>query len=254
MDDRGKSVDWQLERLAHGELDEAAARALEQKLGPEVLKQRLAGLQASNQEILRRLPPEVIAASIKRRVAPRQPQRARWIMMFLPLALAAGVWTMAPRLASRPDDTEETRAKGATRLIAYRAAENGKKPARLTEGARVRPHDALQLAYTAGSARYGVIVSVDGRGVVTQHLPVDTSAPAPLSPAGETALPRSYELDDAPGFERFFFITGTRAFSPPEVLDAARALARNSDDARRKPLSIASDLAQESLLLEKVQP
>jgi hypothetical protein len=256
MDERGKSAaDWRLERLAQGELDEKEAQSLEQKLGRDGLKQKLADLEASNRDILERLPPEAVAASIQRRRPARTPSRARWVMVALPLAMAAGVWALAPRLASSPQPPDGYLGiKGATRLYAYRAAANGKKPARLGQGARVRPHDALQLAYTAGQARFGIIVSVDGRGVVTQHLPVDTSAPAALNPAGEVSLPRSYELDDAPGFERFFFITAGRGFSVAEVLDAARALARNPDEARRKSLPLAAELSQESLLLEKVQP
>jgi hypothetical protein len=256
MDEREKPVsDWRLERLAQGELDQAAAREVEGKLGKEQTAARLEGLAASNQEILARLPPEVVGASIRKRLQAQRPRRAMWVMALVPVAMAAGVWAVgfSPRLASGPGQTEETRSKGATHLYAYRAAPPGTRPIRLGQAARVRPHDVLQLGYTAGEARYGTVVSVDGRGVVTQHLPVNAPSSAPLATAGETNLPQSYELDDAPGFERFFLITAARPFSLAQVLDAARALARDND-ARRKALSLAPDLRQESLLLEKVQP
>jgi hypothetical protein len=256
MDERGKPVsDWQLERLAQGELDEAAAREVESRLGAEQTKQRLAELETSNRAILERLPPQVVSASIRRRLEPKRSPRGRLLMVVLPFAMAAGVWAVgfSPQVASVPENPEIILTKGSAHLYAYRAAGQGQKPARLKDAARVRPHDTLQLTYTAGDARFGAVLSVDGRGVVTVHLPVDAAAPAPLAAGSETNLPRAYELDDAPGFERFFLITAPKGFSLAQVLDAARALA-SGGDARRKPLSLPAGLSQESLLLEKVQP
>jgi hypothetical protein len=239
--------DWRLERLAQGELDEEAARALERQLGTEQMKERLASLATSNREILDRLPPATVAASIRRRL---RPGRARWLMVVLPLAMAgAAVAVLAPR------PQESVRIKGASHLYAYRARAEGDRPARLAPGARVHPHDALQLAYTAGEARFGIVISVDGRGVVTQHLTAtDGGAAPPLATGGETNLPRSYELDDAPDYERFFFVTAVQPFGVDQVVTAARTLARSAREARQQPLSLPPDLAQESLLLEKVKP
>lgn len=257
MDERGKPVsDWRLERLAQGELDEAGARDIEGKLGKEETAARLERLAASNEEILRRLPPEVVGSVVRRRLQRRRPRRALWMMAVVPVAMAAGVWAMgfSPRLASGPAMPGGYEGvKGDTRLLAYRAVAPGTRPTRLGQAAKVRPHDVLQLAYTAGAARFGTVLSVDGRGVVTQHLPVNAASAAPLAAGGETSLPRSYELDDAPGFERFFFITAAKPFSVPQVLDAARSLAREGD-ARRQALPLAPELSQQSLLLEKVQP
>jgi hypothetical protein len=257
MDERNKPVsDWRLERLAQGELDQAAARDVESKLGKEETAARLAGLASSNKELLDRLPPEVVGASIRRRLQERRPRRAMWVMALVPVAMAAGVWAVgfSPKLASNPEDHAEiVLSKGSTRLLAYRAATPGNKPVRLGQAARVKPHDVLQLAYTAGKARFGTVLSVDGRGVVTQHLPVNAGNAAPLDATGETNLPQAYELDDAPGFERFFLITADKPFSLSRVMEAARALAHD-DDARRKALALAPELSQESLLLEKVQP
>jgi hypothetical protein len=256
MNDKGKPVtDWQLERLALGELDEVTAREIVRKLGPEETQVRLERLASSNREILERLPPDVVGATIRRRLHARRPARGRLLMVLLPVAAVAGVWAVGPfpRHASVDGPGETILVKGATRLVAYRAAGAG-KPARLDDAARVRPHDVIQLAVTAAEARFGVVLSVDGRGVVTPHLPADAGSGAAALPAGEMHLPRSYELDDAPGFERFFLVTASRAFATADVLAAARALARTPDDARRKPLPLPPELAQQSLLLEKVQP
>jgi hypothetical protein len=238
--------DWKLERLAQGELDQESTRTLERTLGSSEIAARLAQLQAASEETLRRLPPETVAASIRRRLGAR---RRRWWLLVLPVAAAAGLVALWPRPA--PDDI---RIKGVSHLYAYQARPAGQKPARLSTGARVRPRDALQLAYTAGAARYGAIVSVDGRGVVTRHFPGAGPVASPLATTGEISLPQSYELDDAPAFERFFFVTAVQPFGVEQVLEAARALARSPDDARRQPLPLPPDLAQESLLLEKVTP
>jgi hypothetical protein len=67
------------------------------------------------------------------------------------------------------------------------------------------------------------------------------------------ALPHAYELDDAPGFERFFLVTCARAFSVQPVLDAAHAVARGAT-ARTAPLALPSELEQSSVTLEKATP
>lgn len=256
MDERAKPVsDWRLERLAQGELTPAAAGEIEGQLGKDQTRERLAEIDASNRAILEKLPPQVVSASIRRRLEERRAPRGRVLMAaLLPFALAAGVWAVAvgPQVALGPIDDGDIRVKGAVHLHAYRVQKDA-KPVRLKDAAPVRPHDTVQLAYTAGEARFGVVVSVDGRGVVTQHLPVNATAPAQLAPGGETNLPRSYELDDAPGFERFFLITAPKPFSVAQVLEAARALA-GAGEARRKSLSLPPGLSQESLLLEKVKP
>jgi hypothetical protein len=261
MDDSRKPAsDWRLERLAQGELDDAAARALERDLGADETRRRLDEIAASNQEILARLPPDQVGVAIRRRLAEAKqgrPVRGRLMMALVPLVAAAGLFGFASisRQAAVTGPAEEIiLVKGSTRLLAYRA-ESGTRATRLAEAARVRPHDSIQLSYVAGEARYGMILSLDGRGVVTQHWPLHPAASAELIKAGEVRLPRSYELDEAPSaFERFFFVTAMGPFSQTDVLDAARTLARTPAEARRKALVLPSSLMQQSLLLEKVQP
>ena len=48
-------------------------------------------------------------------------------------------------------------------------------------------------------------------GCVTRHLPAAGARAAPLSRARPVPLPEAYELDDAPGFERFFLVTADDA-------------------------------------------
>jgi hypothetical protein len=257
MDHGHRAVaDWQLERLALGELDEAAARDIERRLGADRTGERLRALQASSEEILARLPPETVGPAIRLRMQRRRAS-GRLLMALLPVAATVGVWTLGPLshhpAAPRGQGEERILIKGATGLLAYRAV--GTRAVRLGDAAPARAHDLVQLAYTSGEARFGMILSLDGRGVVTQHLPESPGrGPAPLAATGEVRLPRAYELDDAPGFERFILVAGPRPFSAAEVLAAARALAQTPGEARWRPLPLPSELSQHSFLLEKVGP
>ena len=65
------------------------------------------------------------------------------------------------------------------------------------------------------------LVSIDGRGVATLHFPDDVD-PTALAHGGAMALDHSYELDDAPGFERFLRVTAGQRLP----LDAGRCSPR----------------------------
>ncbi|MGH1342112.1 MAG: hypothetical protein ACRBN8_11200 [Nannocystales bacterium] len=124
---------------------------------------------------------------------------------------------------------------------------------RLQVGAQVRSGDVVQVSYIAAGNRFGVVVSVDGRGAVTLHHPRAAHEVPRIKARGETPLPHAFELDDAPGFERFFFVTGARvSLDPSSVLEAAHALAADGIVASRyEPLPLPAELGQSSFLLRK---
>lgn len=270
-----KVSDWMIERLAQGELDPATAHSVRARLAAELggesaVQARLADLAGDDRATLQRLPAGLMAPKIRLRAdqaarAPRQQAPGRRLVWLSPVAVGAMallvyVGTKGPR-AGTPGATadqaadEETTTKGATHLLAFRAPSlAGTKIEQLGAGAAVRPHDLLQLAYTAGDARFGMVLSVDGGGGVTQHLPVAPGAAVPLSAAGAVRLPTSYELDASPGFERFFLITSAQPFSTEVVMAAAQALAKSPAAAQTRALALPADLSQESLLLKKVTP
>jgi hypothetical protein len=82
--------------------------------------------------------------------------------------------------------------------------------------------DLVQLVYDGRGAEHGVIWSVDARGVVSLHHPSGPRQSSALS-RGPTPLGFSWELDDAPGDERFFFVTAAEPLDPARVLRSARA-------------------------------
>jgi hypothetical protein len=69
--------------------------------------------------------------------------------------------------------------------------------------------------------------------------------------SAETAtLPHAYALDDAPGFERFFFITANEPIDVQHSLAAVRALAGRADSATAA-LELPAGFRQRSLYLRK---
>jgi hypothetical protein len=244
--------DWQLERLAADDLPEAEAASLRARLTPQD-EARLAELQRSNAEILAALPPTAVAAEVRGRAS----RSKRWPLwpILIPATAAAAllVFVAVPRPfgpANPADDV--TRIKGlAPQLVAFRDTPAG--PEELAPGATVRAGDVLQLRYQAAGQGYGAIVSIDGRGGVTLHLPEREGDGAALRvPAAP--LPHSYQLDDAPGFERFIFVTSAEPFEVAAVLAAAHALAPSPARAEREPLPLPPALHQRDLLLRKASP
>ena len=144
-----------------------------------------------------------------------------------------------------------TRVKGITPfLLLYRKAAADVE--RLPPAAVARHHDVVQLAYQAGARRYGVIVSVDGRGVVTRHLPVAGASAAPLMPGSPVPLPQSYELDDAPGFERFVLVAADEPFAVEQVEAAVRRQhAALGAQANERRLDLPESMDQFSLVVRK---
>jgi len=122
------------------------------------------------------------------------------------------------------------RSKGTTpQLFVYKKVEN--QVALLSDRDTVAPGDVLQLSYQAGTAKCGAIVSVDGNGIVTQHYPDIGDITARLLPGREVSLDFAYRLDEAPGFERFFFITSDMVVSISSFKDALAEAARNAGGA-----------------------
>jgi len=125
-----------------------------------------------------------------------------------------------------------TRSKGDPSLHVFR--QTAKQPEMLGPKTLVKAGDVLQLRYIANGDRFGFIASVDARGAVSLHLPENGGPAAELSPSGERALPHSYELDNAPGFERFVFVSSTVPF---DTRLFAEALAEGKPLPRALPTS-----------------
>lgn len=75
--------------------------------------------------------------------------------------------------------------------------------------------DELQLRYAVPEKCFGMLISMDGNGVVTVHVGQGAQAIA-LEPGKMNTLPFAYRLDNAPHFEKFFLLTSKEEFSVDE--------------------------------------
>ena len=259
--------DWQLERYLLGELpSELEAKVKKQLESDESARTRLAALEESNREILATYPSAVQARQIeqkyeekygrqeKRKREPLHP-KLRTFAYALSTAALILIILIPLRIAlkqSGPDrEMEGIRPKGIKpHLVVYR--KRGDEIKRLEREDKVAQGDIIQVTYVAAGKTYGVIYSIDGRGLVTLHFPDigDETAPE-LDQNGEVSLPYAYELDDAPSFERFFFITSDDPFDIADVEEAVYALASKLKKTRKKSLNLPLGFKQYSVILNK---
>lgn len=207
-------------------------------------RSRLREMEDSNREILARYP----ADAMKRAIAEKLETTGRSALPFtsgraLPAIrvvafAAAACFALAFAVLATMQLTRSSgftgrrllteRPKGdATRMYVYRQA--GDRAEKLDTGDRVAVNDVLQVSYNVAGKRWGFIFSVDGNGVLTQHYPERGTFSALLETTGETALPFSYQLDDAPDFERFIMISAEDSFNAQPVLESILTVSRSAD-------------------------
>lgn len=278
-----------VERLALGELSAAEATDIRRRLvdEPGGLK-RLETIDADNAATLEALPPKLIARRVANALeaeAPKATGGRAWlwggpVAAFAALGLILVVLPEQPNPdtfntgSSLPPGTHEPstphpttsgteRAKGAPNphLVLSRQRSDGGS-SNVNDGEMAGAGDVVQVGYLAVGAKFGAIISVDGRGAVTWHLP--STGPTDAAPnaaggrsaahlvvKGEQWLPEAYELDDAPKFERFIFVTSQNSFDLEAVDVAARALVRGNDGGRSGRLQLRSGLKQATMTLRK---
>lgn len=256
--------DWLVERAALDEVPSASRDRIE-RADPRELAERVGLVRDDNAAELARYPAGPAVAQIEARIAAeqhrRKDRRRRERLGWLGAATAAAAILVigrfaVDRAATRDPPSVEApqadgvRAKGPPRLSVFRRV--GDQVERLERDALVRAGDVLQLRYNPGGQGYGVIASIDGAGAVTLHFPTrDEAAPTDTAVAPDTTtLPHAYALDDAPGFERFFFITADGPIDLPSTLAALRALAHR-DDSATAALALPAGMRQWSLRLRK---
>ena len=252
-----------LEQYALGELPPERIQTLDH---PDTAY-RLIELEESNKEILSHYSPEEMSRKITERLSGKEAEvhRPRFSLRpVLPVAAAAFlalglilplIFSGAPEknAVAAPGDTlieEGVRLKGLEPgLHIYR--KNGETVELMQNANTVQNYDLLQMSYIAAGKKYGMIFSIDGNGFVTLHYPDFTGASPELQPQGEIPLDFSYQLDDAPGFERFFFVTSDSYFSVDAVLESASRLASSGPAAINNQLDVPKVCDTLSLLLLK---
>jgi anti-sigma-K factor RskA len=262
--------DYLLEQYALGELSPKQMAKFDQRVSTDSnLAARLDAIDASNRAILQEHPPEEFARLVNLRhrvdaVAAEEQARSsrriayrRWLM----LAPACAAVLVLLVILSQSDESllvrthpigivEHTREKGLEpHLRIFRKVDDIAEL--LTTDSTVRNGNMLQIGYVAHGRPFGVILSIDGRGVVTLHYPDDPTTSTRLDQDGEIHVPHAYEIDDAPDFERFFFVTASAPIEVDSVLAAARRLAHDPKRAKTDTLILGEGFRQSMTLIRK---
>jgi hypothetical protein len=258
--------EYYLERYALGELpDEEKNEILQVSLSSPELQSVLEEIKASNREILALYPPLTVKAGLITRLDNGSSQffsRKRILAISSAIAVFLIFFLVLPLLKQKPSiiypglEQDVTQVKGIptvdlskTQLLVYRKILD--RVEILSDGQHARAGDLLQLAYVSTEDSYGMILSIDGRGAVTLHLPESQKASAKLESGKQFLLPNAIELDDAPEFERFFFLTSSSPIDVNGVLQEAQNLARNPEQVKRQNIDLPESFNQYSVLILK---
>jgi len=124
-------------------------------------------------------------------------------------------------ISAAPTGTEGLRTKGDShRLRIHRVGASGGVAIPLVDGDSARAGDILQVSLSAGPAAFAAVLSLDGTGLVTRHLPETGDSAVPVRE--EREAPHSFELDTTSGFERFVLVQADHSFPLHEVEIALR--------------------------------
>jgi hypothetical protein len=272
-----------LERFLLNELPAEDIKEIEREIHNDPdLKDRLEKLEASNRDILNRYPAKQMADEIRNNVRLEKlkqinqiqsNKRAPQSLMFKRLAFASPAlvaiivffFILSPfkehiNRIDNPLQTDVTRIKGSEldmskpNLLIYRNTDGQIET--LKDGSGAGTGDLLQLAYTVPEAHYGVIFSIDGNGVVTWHFPDNMKQLVKLEKMKKVLLKNAYELDDAPEFERFFFITSPEPIDGAKLLKEAEEAAKDRENIKKGSVkwgqaNMNIPLTQTTLLIRK---
>lgn len=150
-------------------------------------------------------------------------------------------------LAPAPAPDDGLRTKGEIRRLRVHcvSAPNG-VAVPLADGDGARPGDLLQVSLLAGPATFAAVLSLDGTGHVTRHIPETGDSSVAVRDAREA--PHSFQLDSTPGFERFVLVQSDRPFplrTAESILGRAGA---------RAPLAVPGGWTVQSILVAKPEP
>lgn len=259
--------DWRLERFLLGELDPGEMEIIRQEIEKDhSLKHRLQALRQSDREILERYPASMMDRRIREKLKkPGVPgagfrtliRSKLWPVPAIPALAVLILLAILPSLF--PPAIDETRDAGGDRAIRlkgtgaqlhlYRKTDSGSEG--LENGSLARENDLILVQYQAAGRAYGVILSIDGRGTVSRHFPREGEKAGKLERQGPVSLDFAYELDDAPRWEIFYFITSDSPFEVDSVMRAVRGKAVEMTDSESGMLDLPDRFEQYLFTLRK---
>jgi hypothetical protein len=252
-------------------MDEDEKRGLEQALAADnVLASRLEEIRRSDEDIRGNFPAYPKTQAPRPRYFPKTNRKQRRKIFVITAALLClglpVIGYLGFRTTTNITGTAADRIKGTGSVaevqepfISLYLKTSGNSPiinsAEKKDRVTLHEGDTVQLVYNTGNRgqAYGVIFSVDGHAALTLHYPYAVNGDTQLVPGKDTALAEAYTLDDAPAFEKFFFILGDSPLDTPTVLNSASGslpeLSVETDEASLKKIFGPCDV--ETLIVYK---
>ena len=252
--------DWKLERYLTGDLPAEEMREIrDMEATDEVFAGRVKLLREDNAAILKKLPFEKLSEKISampgRSNGAGNTVRVNFTLVKFAAAAALVRAVVTVALFSQRDITVPAQsANGAMDVAMVTDVENsmgdtrikgldarmevwkkiGDSAVQMSNLDEAREGDEIQLRYSVPEKCFGLLFSMDGNGTLTMHMAEGNKAIA-LEPGKMTTLPFAYKLDNAPKFEKFFFLTSRDNFEL-DVADVDAILKRS--DINKVSLSV----------------
>lgn len=225
--------DWKLERYLTGDLPESDMREIrEMEATDEIFAGRVKMLREDNAAILKRLPFEKLSEKIatmpgRSNAGAGNMVRVNFKLVKFAAAAALVLAVVTVALFSQRSLSEQNtqlmevamadvsgddglRIKGlSARMEVWK--KTGDSAVQMENLGEAREGDEIQLRYAVAEKCFGLLFSMDGNGTITMHMGHGNRA-VELEPGKMTTLPFAYKLDNAPKFEKFFFLTSKNEF------------------------------------------
>ena len=225
--------DWKLEKYLTGDLPaEEMHEIREMEATDEIFAGRVKMLREDNAAILKKLPFEKLSEKIammpgRSNAGAGNTVRVNFKLVKLAAAAALVLAVVTVALFSQRSLSEQNtqvmevamadasgddgvRIKGlSARMEVWK--KTGDSAVQMENLGEAREGDEIQLRYAVAEKCYGLLFSMDGNGTITMHMGHENRA-VELEPGKMTTLPFAYKMDNAPKFEKFFFLTSKNEF------------------------------------------
>lgn len=223
--------DWKLEKYLTGDLPaEEMHEIREMEATDEIFAGRVKMLREDNAAILKKLPFEKLSEKIatmpgRSNAGAGNTVRVNFKLVKLAAAAALVLAVMTVAVFSQRslseqntqlmevamvDQNDDVRIKGlSARMEVWK--KTGDSAVQMENLGEAREGDEIQLRYAVAEKCFGLLFSMDGNGTITMHMGRENRA-VELEPGKMTTLPFAYKLDNAPKFEKFFFLTSKSEF------------------------------------------
>ena len=170
-------------------------------------------LQEASTAFAKQRPAELVLKQLEGRKA-RRPAVPRWL--FAALGALVALVVVVPRLIAPADGV---RLKGGNVEVYFKRG--AADPARLLDGARVKPGDALRFRYRGEQPAHLAVIERDEKGAVTVFAPFRGSDSVEAGP--DEFLVDTVALDPTPGACKLFIVRAARRFDLAPLLKAISA-------------------------------